>query len=249
VLSALRPIWQAKPETASRVRGRIEKILDAAKAKGLRDGENPARWRGHLENLLPSRQRLSRGHHKAMPYVEVPCFMRRLRNERSMSRLALEFTILTCARTGEVIGARWSEIDLKAKVWTVPAQRMKTGREHRVPLLAGALKVLRALPERGPDTHVFHVQNRDEPLSNMAMAMVLRGLVGSAATVHGFRSSFRDWSAECTNFPREIAEAALAHTVGNNVERAYRRGDALEKRRQLMTAWDDFVSTGRKSAR
>jgi integrase len=183
-----------------------------------------------------------RGYHKAMPYAEVPQFIRRLRAEPSMSRLALEFTILTCARTGEVLGARWHEIDLKSKVWTVPANRMKSGREHRVPLSNGALKVLRALPMTGRDAFVFHGQDLGAPLSNMAMTMALRGLIGSEATVHGFRSSFRDWAAECTSFPREIAETALAHTIGSDVERAYRRGDALEQRRGLMTAWDEFVS-------
>ena len=241
VLECLKPIWQTKPETASRVRGRIERVLDAAKAKGLRVGENPARWRGHLDALLPKRHRLTRGHHAALPFDAVPAFVGRLRQVEGMSALALEFCILTCARSGEVLGARWSEIDLKGKVWTVPAQRMKAGREHRVPLGVRALEILSEMEKVRQGEFVFPGQSKGRPLSVMAMEMALRRMKVTDATVHGFRSSFRDWCGECTQFPRELAEAALAHTVGDAVERAYRRGDALERRRALMDAWTAFV--------
>ena len=237
VLAVLQPIWTEKPETASRVRGRIERVLDAAKAKGLRTGENPACWRGHLDHLLPKRQKLSRGHHTALPVPAVPAFMAQLRARPAMAARSLEFTVLTAARTGETLGARWGEIDLEAAVWTVPATRMKAGREHRVPLSALAVALLRALePLRGEGPYVFPGQRRGKPLSNMAMDMMLRRM-GSEVTVHGFRSTFRDWAGEETDHPREVAEAALAHTVGDATERAYRRGDALAKRRRLMDDW------------
>ena len=241
MLAVLQPIWQEKNETASRLRGRIERVLDAAKAKGLRTGENPARWRGHLDTLLPKRQKLQRGHHPAMPYTEVPAFVAELRTREAMAARALEFAILTAARSGEVLGAMWGEVDLKAEVWTVPAMRMKAGREHRVPLTAPAIAILRALEALRPEdddkgAYIFPGQRKGRPLSGMAMEMLLRRQK-LEITVHGFRSSFRDWAAEETGFPREIAEAALAHVVGDATERAYRRGDALEKRRELMTAW------------
>ncbi|MFG1350130.1 tyrosine-type recombinase/integrase [Xanthobacter autotrophicus] len=241
VLAVLQPIWQEKNETASRLRGRIERVLDAAKAKGLRTGENPARWRGHLDTLLPKRQKLQRGHHPAMPYAEVPAFLTELRMREAMAARALEFAILTAARSGEVLGAMWGEVDLKAEVWTVPAARMKAGREHRVPLTAPAIAILRALEALHPEdddkgAYIFPGQRKGRPLSGMAMEMLLRRQK-LEITVHGFRSSFRDWAAEETGFPREIAEAALAHVVGDATERAYRRGDALEKRRELMMAW------------
>ncbi|MDR6332579.1 integrase [Xanthobacter flavus] len=247
VLAVLKPLWATKQETASRLRGRIERVLDAAKAKGLRSGENPARWRGHLDALLPKRQKLQRGHHAAMPYADVPAFVKRLRALKGATALALEFLILTAARTGEVRGATWAEIDLEAKVWTVPAPRMKAGKVHRVPLTAAALDALtRAMalqPKSEGAAFIFPGGKPGKPLSAMALDMQMRRLK-SEMTVHGFRSSFRDWAGEETAFPREIAEAALAHTVGDATERAYRRADALEKRRKLMEAWASFVGSG-----
>ncbi|HQS47790.1 MAG TPA: integrase arm-type DNA-binding domain-containing protein [Xanthobacteraceae bacterium] len=244
VLAILQPIWLEKNETASRLRGRIERVLDAAKAKGLRSGENPARWRGHLDTLLSKRQKLQRGHHPAMPYAEVPAFIADLQKREAMAARALEFAILTAARSGEVLGATWAEVDLKAKVWSIPAARMKARRDHRVPLPEPALAVLDAVaPLRRADDDgsgfLFPGQRPMRPLSGMAMEMLLRRQKLDI-TVHGFRSSFRDWAAEETAFPREIAEAALAHVVGDTTERAYRRGDALEKRRELMKAWAAF---------
>ncbi|WP_181707644.1 tyrosine-type recombinase/integrase [Chthonobacter rhizosphaerae] len=242
VLAVLKPIWRTKPETASRLRGRIERVLDAAKARGFRSGENPAAWRGHLKNLLPARQKLTRGHHKAMPFEEVPAFVAHLRSRSGVSDRALEFCILTAARSGEVLGATWKEFDLSARVWTVPAARMKAGREHRVPLTEQAMSILSAMATFGqePDGYVFPGAKPGRPLSVMAMDMVLRRMKLDV-TVHGFRSSFRDWAGEATPFPREVAEAALAHTVGDQTERAYRRGDALDKRRELMTAWAGYA--------
>lgn len=244
VLEVLKPLWLEKPETASRLRGRIERVLDAAKALGHRSGENPALWRGHLERLLPKRRKLSRGHHPAMPFADVPNFIERLREAPGMAARCLEFTILTAARSGEAYGARWREIDLEARVWTVPAERMKAGREHRVPLGDRALRILAELRDARPhapgDAFVFPGAKPGRPLSIMAMDMLLRRMGADAFTVHGFRSSFRDWAGECTPFPREVAEAALAHVIGDETERAYRRGDALEKRRKLMEAWEVF---------
>ena len=240
VLAVLKPIWTAKPETASRLRGRIEKVLDAAKAKGFRKTENPARWRGHLDHLLPKPLKLSRGHHPAMPYEELPAFMGELRQRQATAALALEFCILTAARSGEVLGCRWSEIDLDKKVWTVPAHRMKAGREHRVPLSGRVVAILRELAEADARPFVFPGQARNKPLSNMAMDMMLRRMKRDTATVHGFRSSFRDWAGNVSNFPREITETALSHVIGDKAEQAYRRSDALEKRRKLMEAWATF---------
>lgn len=242
VLAVLKPIWTTKSETASRLRGRIERVLDAAKARGLREGDNPARWRGHLANLLPKRQKLARGHHAAMPYPDVPDFIERLRTAGGMSGLALEFCVLAAARSGEVLGARWEEIDTEQKVWTVPASRMKSGREHRVPLTDRMLGILSNVGEARSSEFVFPGQKRGRPLSSMAMEMLLRRMKIESATVHGFRSAFRDWAAEETTFPREVAEAALAHVVGDATERAYRRGDALEQRRRLMATWDGFLA-------
>ncbi len=243
VLEALRPIWTAKPETASRVRNRIELILDAAKASGDREGENPARWRGHLDKLLPKRQKLSRGHHAAMPYGDVPAFVAALREADTISARALEFLILTAARSGEVFGAKWPEIDMDAKIWTVPAERMKAGKEHRVPLCDRAIAILKAswTIRDADDGFVFTGKGRKDAerkgLSNMAMDMQMRRLGYEQYTVHGFRSAFRDWCYERTNFQTELAEQALAHTLSNKVEAAYRRADALERRRELMNAW------------
>jgi len=239
VLQCLQPIWQSKPETASRVRGRIEAVLDSARVKGLRSGDNPARWKGNLDHLLPRARKLSRGHHAAMPYADVPGFMVSLRERESIAGMALEFLILTAARTGEVIGAQWNEIDFEAKVWAVPAVRMKAAREHRVPLSKDAVRILTRLAEARTSDFIFPGR-RSLPLSNMSLEMVLRRM-GVDVTVHGFRSAFRDWAGDETHFPREIAEAALAHVAGDATEQAYRRSDALAKRRGLMEAWGDYL--------
>ena len=246
VLSVLKPVWQAKPETASRLRGRIEQVLDAAKAQGHRTGENPARWRGHLDKLLAKRQTLTRGHHAAMAYADVPAFLARLRERQagSVSALLLEFTILTAARSGEALGMRWEEVDETAKVWTVPPARMKAAREHRVPLSARALDLLGEAKRARTGEFVFPGRGADRPLSVMAMEKVLRRMHLDDVTVHGFRSAFRDWAGNETHFPREVAEAALAHVIGDAAERAYRRGDALEKRRALMEAWASYCEPG-----
>jgi integrase len=236
VLSVLKPLWNEKPETASRLRGRIERVLDAAKAQGLRSGENPARWRGHLDHLLARRQRLTRGHHPAMPYSDVPAFMATLRKREGIAARALEFGILTAARSGEVIGARWAEFDLDGAVWTVPAARMKAGKEHRIPLAPRALKIIKNIVGLSGEL-VFPGGKPGRPLSAKALAKALRRMKVKNATVHGFRSTFRDWAAECTNFTNEVCEAALAHAISDKVEAAYRRGDLFDKRRKLMEAW------------
>ena len=242
VLKALEQIWHEKPETASRLRGRIASVLDWAAARNLREGDNPARWRGHLDKLLPAKQKI-RGvkHHAAMTYADVPAFVALLRGQTRISARALEFTILNASRTSEVIGARWLEIDLAAKVWTVAGERMKSGRVHRVPLSDRALEILEQMPREGD--FVFPGGKAKRPLSNMAMAELLKGMHSNRFTVHGFRSSFRDWAAECTNYPREIAETALAHVTKDKTEAAYKRGDALEKRRRLMRDWAKFCSS------
>jgi integrase len=240
VLKVLKPLWATKAETASRLRGRIERVLDFARARGQRSGENPARWRGHLDAILPRRAKLTRGHHKALPFQAVPKFMAQLRERKGTAPRALEFAVLTAGRSGEVLGARWDEMDLEAKVWTVPARRMKAGREHRVPLSSRTVEILHAMQEMRTSEYVFPGSKQGRPLSVMALEMVLRRMKVDA-TVHGFRSAFRDWVGERASFPRELAEAALAHLVGDAVERAYRRGDALEKRRELMETWARFV--------
>ncbi|MHC2584189.1 tyrosine-type recombinase/integrase [Bradyrhizobium diazoefficiens] len=245
VLAVLKPIWTGKAETASRVRGRIEKVLDAAKAKGYRDGENPARWRGHLDHLLPKPSKLARGHHLAMPYEKVATFVADLREREATAALALELCILTAARSGEVLGMQWSEIDLDKKVWTVPAERMKAGREHRVPLSSRVVAILRQLEKLKAGNFVFPGQSRNKPLSNMAMEMMLRRMKIEDATVHGFRSTFRDWAGNVTTFPREVTETALSHVIGDKAEQAYRRSDALEKRRKLMEAWAAYCEPRR----
>ncbi|MCS6625396.1 integrase arm-type DNA-binding domain-containing protein [Roseibacterium beibuensis] len=242
VLDVLRPIWTTKPETASRTRGRIERVLDAAKAKGLRTGDNPARWKGHLAVLLPKRQKLARGHHPAMPFTEIRDFMTALAARPALAARALELTILTACRTGEVIGAKASEFDLAKALWVIPAGRMKAKAEHRVPLNAAALAIVKQLiadqEELGTKSeYLFADGSGQKPISNMAMNMLLRRMGQLTYTVHGFRSTFRDWAGEQTDHPREVIEAALAHVVGSEVERAYRRGDALEKRRVLMADW------------
>lgn len=243
VLKVLSPIWQNKAETASRLRGRIERVLDYAKVRGWRSGENPALWRGHLKSILPTRQRLTRGHHAAMPYRDVPAFVKQLPGKEAMAARALEFLILTAARSGEVLGATWDEIDFEAGVWTVPATRMKAGKEHRVPLSARALAIVAALHETRVSDYVFPGQKNDRPLSNMAFEMLMRRMKADAFTAHGFRSAFRDWAGDETHFSRDVAEQALAHRVGDATEQAYRRADALEKRRKLMVAWGDYCIT------
>lgn len=249
VLDTLKTIWSSKPETASRLRGRIERVLEAAKAKGFRTGENPARWKGHLDHLLPTRRKLTRGHHAALPFADVPVFIGELRGRTGMAALALEFAILTAARSGEVRGATWREVDLKAKVWTVPATRMKAGREHRVPLSARAVVILnglKALSDGDRNSLVFPTPKPGVGLSDAAFSALLKqmGKEPGTLTPHGFRSSFRDWAGEVSNFPRDVAEMALAHAVGDMTEQAYRRGDALEKRRLLMDAWAQHCEPG-----
>jgi integrase len=247
VLKVLEPIWAAKPETASRLRGRIESILDFAKVREYRDGENPARWRGHLSKLLPARSRVRAvKHHAALPYAELPAFRATLRQQEGIAARALEFLILTAARTGEVIGARWKEIDLLDKTWTVSAGRMKAHREHRVPLAAPALAVLdemQALRADTDDATVFPGGKAGQSLSNMAFLMLLRRMEFGDLTAHGFRATFKTWASERTSFQNEIVEAALAHTIGGKVERAYRRGDMFEKRRRLMQQWASFCAS------
>jgi integrase len=239
VCKVLEPIWATKPETAVRIRGRIEAILDWAKVREFRQGENPARWRGHLDQLLPARSKVRKvKHHASLPYAGVGTFIVALRSRDGMAARALEFTILTAARTGEVLGARRNEIDLVAKIWTVPGDRMKGGREHRVPLSNRAISLLKLVLANHGSDWVFPSERR-AVLSNMAMDMLLRRM-NSDVTVHGFRSTFRTWGEECSTFPREVMEAALAHVVGDDTERAYQRGDLFEKRRRLMSAWADF---------
>jgi integrase len=246
VVKALRPIWTTKPETATRVRGRIERVLDWAASRKLREGDNPARW-AQLKELLPniSKARLVK-HHAALPFGEIPAFMGALRTQEGIGALALRFTILTAARTGETIGARWREIDIAEKLWTVPRGRMKAGREnHRVPLSPAALAILTNLKALkltdSPQEFVFPGGKRGKPLSNMAMTATLRRMGRGDLTVHGFRSTFKDWATECTEYPNEVSEMALAHVVRGKVEAAYRRGDILEKRRSLMDDWGVFL--------
>ena len=233
VLNVLQPVWQATPETASRLRGRIEAVLDAARAKGhiAPNEANPARWKGHLDHLLPKRTQLSRGHHAAMPYQDVPAFVATLRKADTLRATALEFLIVSATRCGEVLGAQWSEIDLAGRVWTIPGKRMKGGREHRVPLSGRAIEILEKLVETRWSDLVF--PGRHGSLSRNTVAE----LVPPGATIHGFRSSFRDWCADVARAPREIAEACLAHATGSAVEQAYLRSDVLERRRVIMDAW------------
>ncbi|TDR93792.1 tyrosine-type recombinase/integrase [Enterovirga rhinocerotis] len=260
ILGVLKPIWIEKPETARRVRTRIEAVLDACKVRGQRSGENPATWKANLAALLPAAQKLSRGHHAAMPYRDVPGFVRALREVGNTSCLALELAILTAARSGEIMGARWEEIDLADKLWRVPAARMKAKRDHVVPLAPRAIEILDQVrpDEEEPTGLVFRgarpgrptKANRaaEKPLSSMALTMALRRAGGDDATVHGFRSSFRDWAGDETGFPRDVVEAALAHSIRDATEAAYRRATALEKRRSLMRAWGEFIN-GKKAGK
>src|SRR5690606_33592430 len=247
VMKIVEPIWITKPETASRVRGRIETILNWAKARGYRSGENPAQWRGHLDQLLPAKTKVRRvSHHSALAYQELVRFMALLRLKESVSARALEFLILTAARTSEVLGARWSEIDLDQRVWVIPAERMKGRRAHRVPLTPEAIDILRFMSEVRRDDFVFPGTRSGRPQSQMALLMLLRRMGYANVTVHGFRSSFRNWAAECTSHPREVAEMALAHVFANQVEAAYFRSDLYDKRRQLMMEWAAFCRPRQK---
>lgn len=241
VVKALGAIWESKTETATRLRGRIEKILDWATVSKYRQGENPARWRGHLENLLANPNKIAKvEHHAALPWREIGGFMVSLREQAGVAARALEFAILTAARSGEVRGATWAEIDLDAGLWIIPAERMKMGKEHRVPLVAAATSLLKGLPREGE--LVFPGAKENTALSDMSLTAVLRRMKRTDITVHGFRSTFRDWCAESTNFPREVCEHALAHSLPDKVEAAYRRGDLLDKRVQLMKAWADYCA-------
>lgn len=243
VLAVLRPIWNAKPETAQRIRGRAEAVLDAGRAAGHRSGENPARWRGHLDKLLPRMRKLTRGHHAAMPYAEVPEFYASLYERSGFAATALRLAILTAARSGEVRGMTWGEVDLDKALWIVPGARMKGGREHRVPLSAAAVVLLAEIrPEKPAAGALVFPSRNGTPLSDMALSMLLRRAKKDDVTAHGFRSSFRDWVTEETDFAGDIAEAALAHLTGDETERAYRRGDALAKRRALMDHWAAFLT-------
>jgi len=241
VMKAVEPIWGQKPETAARLRGRVESVLDWATARGYRQGENPARWKGHLENLLPKKTKVHRvEHHAALPFVEIGGFVAALRQQSGVAARALEFCILTAMRTSEVLGATWDEVNLAERHWTIPLGRMKGEREHRVPLSDRAIEILGEM--RALHATLVFPGSRGRTLSHFAMLRVLRAMGRDDLTAHGFRSSFRDWAAECTNFPREVCEQALAHTIENKVEAAYRRGDLLEKRRQLMRAWARYCA-------
>lgn len=247
VMNILEPIWYEKTETASRVRGRIESVLDWATTRGYRSGDNPARWRGHLENLLPRRSKVqSVTHYAAVPYQEIGDFMQDLAAQEGVAKDALAFLILTGTRTSETIGATWDEVDLSKNLWVIPAVRIKAGKEHRVPLSPPAMKILRHLSKARTGEFIFPGAKADKPLSNMALLALLKRMRRFGLTVHGFRSTFRDWAAEQTNFPREVAEMALAHAVGDKVEAAYRRGDLFKKRQQLMDEWGRYC--GRQGA-
>jgi integrase len=238
VVKCLEPIWRAKPQTAQRLRGRIENVLNFATVSGFRQGDNPARWRGHLDNILPAPLKVRPIQHRAaLPYAEAPAFMAELRGRDGLTARALEITILTAARSGEVNRARWTEFDFAAKVWTIPASRMKAAREHRVPLTPRVLEILAELPR--VDEHVLFDRRLGKPLPKDSMLDTLRGM-RCDATVHGFRSTFRDWAAETTAYPNHVVEMALAHAIGDQVEAAYRRGDLFEKRRRLMSAWAEY---------
>lgn len=243
IMRVLEPIWTTKAETASRVRGRIESILSWAAVRKFRSGENPARWKGHLDSLLPARKKISRvQHHPALPWQDMSVFMAELKQQAGVGALALQFTILTAARSGEVRGMTWDEVNLDDAIWVIPGDRMKAGRDHRVPLSTHAKAILTSMEAlRLSDTNVVFPGVRDrKPLSDMTLTAVLKRMERTDITVHGFRSTFRDWAAEVTHYPREMAEMALAHTVSDQVEAAYRRGDMFEKRRKMMADWDAF---------
>ena len=241
VMKVLEPIWTTKTETASRVRGRIEAVIDWATARGYRTGDNPARWRGHIENLLPHRSKVQKvKHHAALPYREIADFMSILRKLDGTVKDALEFVILTATRTEETIGAMWNEVDIGTKVWIIPGRRTKTGAEHRVPLSSSVVTLLKRLDRSEGSEFVFPGAKENRPLSNMAMLALCKRMWPRHITVHGFRSTFRDWASEQANFPNEVAEMAIGHAVSDKVEAAYRRGDLFEKRKQLMHEWDCY---------
>lgn len=241
VLKALTPIWNVKNETAVRVRERIEAVLDAARARGARNGENPARWKGHLETLLPSPSKVKKVRHQpALPYSEIAQFMELIRKQQSTAALAMELLILTATRTSETINARWEEFDLDAGIWAIPASRIKAGKEHRIPLSEPAKRLLEKLHACQTSEFVFPGRRQGKPLSNMALLKLLERMGFDHITTHGFRSTFRDWAAELTNFPREVAEMALSHAIENKVEAAYRRGGLFDKRSKLMAAWASY---------
>ncbi len=249
VMKVLEPIWTEKTETASRVRGRIEAILDWATARGFRVGENPGRWRGHLDKLLPARSKVKKvKHHKALPYTEIGAFMKKLREQEGFASCALEWLILTASRTSETIGAAWDEIDFEGKTWTIPAERIKGGKEHRVPLPSEVLKIAKEMHKVKDGDYVFQGGKAGKPLSSNAMLALLKRMDLQDLTAHGFRSTFRDWAAEQTNLPREVAEMALAHSIGDKVEAAYRRGDLFDKRKRLMAEWATYCDRTSKTA-
>lgn len=242
VLNALEPIWQEKTETASRLRGRIESILDWAAVRGYRQGENPARWKGHLDKLLPARSKIQKVKHlAALPYSELSQFMSELRKRDGISARALEFSILTATRSGEVRGAVWDEIDFEACIWKIPSQRMKAGKEHRIPLSEPAIALLESMPKVGGSNHIFPAARKGQ-LSDMALTSVLKRMGREGLTQHGFRSTFRDWAGETTAHPREVIEHALAHQLKDKAEAAYQRGDLLAKRNLLMADWAMYCS-------
>jgi integrase len=244
VLRCIEPIWREKTETASRIRGRIESILDWATVRRYRQGDNPARWSGHLEHVLPAKSKVAKvNHHAALPYRELPAFMAVLRQREGIAARALEFCILTAARTGEVIGATWGEIDFDSKTWTVPAGRMKAGKAHRVPLSEPAIDLLRDLPTEQGNEFIFIGSQQGAGLSTMALTAVLRRMGHGDVTTHGMRSTFRDWCAETTNYPNHVVEMALAHRISDAVEAAYRRGDLFKKREALAEAWSRYCMT------
>lgn len=242
VVKVLSPIWQKTPETADRLRMRIAAVIDHARARKLFRGDNPAEWKANLEHLLPARKRLQRGHHTAAAYTAMPTIMAALRGASGVSALAVEFTTLTAARSGEVRGATWSEVDLDEATWIVPSERMKSGRPHRVPLPARAVEILKAQQKVATGDLIFGGERDGKPISDTAMTKALRRASGDDSTLHGLRSSFRDWCGDQTSFPREVAEAALAHIVGDQAEQAYRRGDAIQKRRELMATWAGYCA-------
>jgi len=240
-MKVLDPIWHTKSETASRVRGRVEAILDWATVREYRRGENPARWKGHISKLLPARTKVKKPkHHAALPFKEIGAFIEALHDRDSVSAKGLEFLIFTASRTGEVIGAIWPEVDLENKIWTIPAARMKTDKEHRVPLSEEVIAILREMKKIKVSEFIFPGNQPNKPLSNMAFLQLLKRMGRGDLTVHGFRSTFRDWASERTNYSNEVSEMALAHTVSDKVEAAYRRGDLFEKRRRLMRDWAMF---------
>jgi integrase len=258
VMRAIEPIWAAKTETASRVRGRVECILDWAKARGHRQGENPARWKGHLENLLPARTKAKAAarretgraeHHAALPYGEIAQFMVELRQQEGFAARSIEFAILTASRSGEALGCTWPEIDRKARLWTIAGDRMKGGKEHRVPLSDAAMAIVEEMAAIRQGAHVFAGAKAGRPLSSKTLLVLLRRMGRGDLTVHGFRSTFSDWCAEATNFSAEVRELALAHAVGSKVEAAYRRGDLFEKRRALAESWARYCAEGEPEGR